>query len=93
MPGGPRQITHFRPVVPDGPRVLIVGAGIVGLALAASLERFGITPVVAEIGDASLLEGPVTPELLEQHPPVFSASLKAFDEVVEDPFAPVQGTT
>jgi threonine dehydrogenase-like Zn-dependent dehydrogenase len=27
------------------PRILIVGAGIAGLALAASLERFGITPV------------------------------------------------
>jgi 2-polyprenyl-6-methoxyphenol hydroxylase-like FAD-dependent oxidoreductase len=39
------------------------------------------------------LEGPVTPELLEQHPPVFSASLKAFDEVIEDPFTPVQGST
>jgi 2-polyprenyl-6-methoxyphenol hydroxylase-like FAD-dependent oxidoreductase len=44
-------------VVPDGPRILIVGAGIAGLALAASLERFGITPVVAEIGDASLSRG------------------------------------
>ena len=39
------------------------------------------------------LEGPVTPELLEQHPPVFSASLKAFDELIEDPFTPAQGTT
>jgi 2-polyprenyl-6-methoxyphenol hydroxylase-like FAD-dependent oxidoreductase len=44
-------------VVPDGPRILIVGAGIAGMALAASLERFGITPVVAEIGDASLSRG------------------------------------
>jgi 2-polyprenyl-6-methoxyphenol hydroxylase-like FAD-dependent oxidoreductase len=43
--------------VPDGPRILVVGAGIAGLALAASLERFGITPVVAEIGDASLSRG------------------------------------
>jgi FAD-dependent urate hydroxylase len=33
------------------------------------------------------MEGPVTPELLERHPPVFSASLKAFDELIEDPFA------
>jgi 2-heptyl-3-hydroxy-4(1H)-quinolone synthase len=47
----------YRPVVPDGPRILIVGAGIAGLALAAGLERFGITPVVAEIGDASLPRG------------------------------------
>ena len=35
------------------------------------------------------LEGPVTPELLEQYPPVFSASLKVFDELIEDPFARV----
>lgn len=39
------------------------------------------------------MEGPVTPELLEQHPPVFSPSLKAFDELIEDPFTPVQGST
>jgi 2-polyprenyl-6-methoxyphenol hydroxylase-like FAD-dependent oxidoreductase len=39
------------------------------------------------------MEGPVTPELLQQHPPVFSASLKAFDELIEDPFTQVQGTT
>jgi 2-polyprenyl-6-methoxyphenol hydroxylase-like FAD-dependent oxidoreductase len=38
------------------------------------------------------MEGPVTPELLAQHPPVFSASLKAFDELIEDPFNPAQGT-
>ena len=44
-------------MVPDGPRILIVGAGIAGLALAAGLERFGITAVVAEIGDASLSRG------------------------------------
>jgi 2-polyprenyl-6-methoxyphenol hydroxylase-like FAD-dependent oxidoreductase len=43
--------------MPGTPRVLIVGAGIAGLALAASLERFGITAVVAEIGDASLPRG------------------------------------
>jgi 2-polyprenyl-6-methoxyphenol hydroxylase-like FAD-dependent oxidoreductase len=39
------------------------------------------------------LEGPVTPDLLRQHPPVFSASLKAFDELINDPFTPVHGTT
>jgi 2-polyprenyl-6-methoxyphenol hydroxylase-like FAD-dependent oxidoreductase len=32
------------------------------------------------------LEGPVTPELLQRHPPVFSPSLKAFEDLVEDPF-------
>lgn len=47
----------YGPVVPDGPRLLIVGARIAGLALAASLERFGITAVVAEIGDAALPRG------------------------------------
>jgi FAD-dependent urate hydroxylase len=44
-------------VIPGQPRVLIVGAGIAGLALAASLERVGITPAVAEIGKASLSRG------------------------------------
>ena len=39
------------------PRILIVGAGIAGLALAASLERFGITPAVVELGEASLSRG------------------------------------
>ena len=43
--------------MPDGPRVLIVGAGIAGLTLAASLERFGVVPAVAEISDASLSRG------------------------------------
>jgi 2-polyprenyl-6-methoxyphenol hydroxylase-like FAD-dependent oxidoreductase len=33
------------------------------------------------------MEGPVTTELLEQHPPVFSASLKVYEELIEDPFA------
>jgi|tagenome__1003787_1003787.scaffolds.fasta_scaffold20882844_2 2-polyprenyl-6-methoxyphenol hydroxylase-like FAD-dependent oxidoreductase len=32
------------------------------------------------------MEGPVTTELLEQHPPVFSASLKVYEELIEDPF-------
>jgi hypothetical protein len=32
-------------------------------------------------------QGPVTPELLNQHPPVFSSSLKAYDELIGDPFA------
>jgi flavin-dependent dehydrogenase len=36
------------------------------------------------------MEGPVTPELLEQHPAVFSASLKVYDELIDDPHAPVQ---
>jgi 2-polyprenyl-6-methoxyphenol hydroxylase-like FAD-dependent oxidoreductase len=43
--------------MPAKPRILIVGAGIAGLTLAASLERFGITPVVAEIGNASMARG------------------------------------
>jgi 2-polyprenyl-6-methoxyphenol hydroxylase-like FAD-dependent oxidoreductase len=34
------------------------------------------------------MEGPVTRELLQHHPRVFSASLKVFDELIEDPFAP-----
>jgi 2-polyprenyl-6-methoxyphenol hydroxylase-like FAD-dependent oxidoreductase len=33
------------------------------------------------------LEGPVTPELLKQHPLVFSDSLKVYDDLIEDPFA------
>lgn len=37
------------------------------------------------------LEGPVTPERLSQHRPVFSASLKVYDEMIEDPFARAQG--
>jgi 2-polyprenyl-6-methoxyphenol hydroxylase-like FAD-dependent oxidoreductase len=44
-------------VDPVTSRVLIVGAGIAGLTLAAGLERFGVTPVVAEIGEASLSRG------------------------------------
>lgn len=32
------------------------------------------------------LEGPVTPGLLEQHPPVFSGSLKVYDDLIDDPF-------
>jgi len=43
--------------VPGKPRVLVVGAGIAGFTLAASLERFGITPVVVEIEKASLSRG------------------------------------
>ena len=38
------------------------------------------------------MEGPVTPELLKQYPPVFSAnSLKVCDDLIEDPFAGGQG--
>ena len=36
------------------------------------------------------MEGPATPELLKRHPPVFSASLKVFDELIEDPFIRAQ---
>ena len=41
----------------DKPRILIVGAGIAGLTLAAGLERCGITPTVVEIANASLSRG------------------------------------
>jgi 2-polyprenyl-6-methoxyphenol hydroxylase-like FAD-dependent oxidoreductase len=41
----------------DRPRILIVGAGIAGLTLAAGLERCGITPVVVEIASESLSRG------------------------------------
>jgi hypothetical protein len=37
--------------------------------------------------DIASLEGPVAPELLKQHPPVFSNSLKVYDDLIEDPFA------
>jgi len=43
--------------MPGKPRILIVGAGIAGLTLAASLERSGITPAVVEAGSASLSRG------------------------------------
>ena len=39
------------------------------------------------------MEGPVTPERLSQHRPVFSASLRVYDEMIEDPFARAQGHT
>lgn len=32
-------------------------------------------------------EGPVTPEVLQRHPPVFSSSLRVYDDLIEDPFA------
>jgi 2-polyprenyl-6-methoxyphenol hydroxylase-like FAD-dependent oxidoreductase len=38
------------------------------------------------------MEGPATPALLGHHRAVFSASLKVFDELIEDPFAPAQAT-
>ena len=43
--------------MPDRPRVLIVGAGIGGLTLAAGLQHFGIVPTVAEIQGSSLGRG------------------------------------
>lgn len=47
-----------------------------------------IRAAVRHRGIARGMEGPVTPELLRQHPPVFSTSLKAFEELIGDPFAP-----
>jgi len=41
----------------DRPRILIVGAGIAGLTLAAGLERHGITPTIIEIRQATLSRG------------------------------------
>jgi 2-polyprenyl-6-methoxyphenol hydroxylase-like FAD-dependent oxidoreductase len=41
----------------DRPRILIVGAGIAGLTLAAGLERYGISPTIVEINEASLSRG------------------------------------
>jgi len=43
--------------MPDGPRVLIVGAGVGGLTLAAGLQSFGIVPTVVEIEGSSLGRG------------------------------------
>jgi 2-polyprenyl-6-methoxyphenol hydroxylase-like FAD-dependent oxidoreductase len=43
--------------MPGKPRVLIVGAGIAGITLAASLERCGISPTVVEIANESLSRG------------------------------------
>jgi hypothetical protein len=47
----------------------------------------------AAVRRRTVAEGPATPERLRRHPPVFSASLKVFDELIEDPFAPAQGAT
>jgi 2-polyprenyl-6-methoxyphenol hydroxylase-like FAD-dependent oxidoreductase len=46
-----------------------------------------IRAAVRHRGVARGMEGPVTPELLKQHPQVFSTSLKVSDELIEDPFA------
>ncbi len=41
----------------DRPRVLIVGAGVGGLTLAAGLQRFGIAPTLVEVEGSSLGRG------------------------------------
>jgi 2-polyprenyl-6-methoxyphenol hydroxylase-like FAD-dependent oxidoreductase len=41
----------------QSPRILVVGAGVAGLTLAAGLGRYGIAPTLVEINQASLSRG------------------------------------
>jgi 2-heptyl-3-hydroxy-4(1H)-quinolone synthase len=48
---------NYRAAVPARPHVLIVGAGVGGLTLAAGLQHFGVVPTVVEIEASSLGRG------------------------------------
>ena len=74
---------------------LLSGSGDIDQALRSyeSRRRPRVETIRAAVRRRTIargMEGPATPELLKRHPPVFSASLKVFDELIEDPFARAQ---
>jgi 2-polyprenyl-6-methoxyphenol hydroxylase-like FAD-dependent oxidoreductase len=85
----------FPPLLAQGAAMAIEDAVDQALRSYESRRRPRVETIRAAVRRRTIargMEGPATPELLKQHPPVFSASLKAFDELIEDPFTPVQGT-